>query len=79
MILMTRSLSKGGWALEGLCETQGRDPMEIKEIVHPILIPMFPLANPSNPHKVAPGTHFKAMKYYWWMMRFPTRFTVAFL
>jgi len=45
----------------------------------PILTTMLPVANPSKPHKVALGTHFKAMKYYWRMMKFPTHFTVAFL
>lgn len=34
--------------------------------------------NSSDPHKVAPGTNFNAMKYHPEMM-FPTHFTVAFL
>lgn len=42
-----------------MVETEERGGM-----VHPLLSTMFPLVHPSDPHKVAPGTNFSAMKYY---------------
>lgn len=43
--------------------THGRDHKGRNGVVHPILSTMLPLVHPSDPHKVAPGTHFNAMKY----------------
>lgn len=42
----------------------------------PILIIMLPLANASEPIKVALGTNFKAMKYYWEDDKVSNPFTV---
>lgn len=74
--LMTGRLSEA-WAQEGLWETQGKGHMERKgRMAHPILITAFLLVNLLDLHKVASGSHLRAMKYD---LYFPTHFIVAFL